>query len=132
MRMNARFGRSLIRTVVAAAVIGLMASATGMAEAKGGKGGGGGGGDGGDHANNYNSVIHDMAKLNQALQGDVVGYGARTGGHSDSYEGHPPPWLNLRSVSQRDKWCRERHPSYNRATGTYTTYSGHQRRCVLP
>ena len=130
MRMNATHGRSLIRIVVAASMVGLAVAANGIAEAKGGKGGGGG--DGGGGTNNYNTVIHDMAKLNEALQGDVVGFGVRNGGHSDSYEGHPPPWLNLHSLSQRDRWCRDRHPSYNPATGTYTTYSGHQRQCVMP
>jgi hypothetical protein len=130
MRTNTRYDRSLARTTVAAALVGLMVAVSGAAEAKGGKGGGGGGG--GGNNNNYYTVIHDIAKLNEALQRQGGGFDNRTGGHSDSYEGHPPPWLNPRSVSQRDAWCRQSHPSYNPATGTYTTYSGRQRRCVLP
>jgi hypothetical protein len=134
MKTNTRHDRCLARTTVAAALVGLMVAVSGAAEAKGGKGGGGGGGGGGNN-NNYNNhydVIHDIAKLNEALQGQGRGFDNRTGGGSDSYEGHPPPWLKPQTLSQRDAWCRERHPSYNRATGTYTTYSGHQRRCVLP
>lgn len=124
MKTNA----SHFRPVVGAVVV-VLFGLIGGAEAKGGKGDGGGGGGG---SNNYNSVIRDIARLNEALQGDVVGFGSRGGGGSDSYEGHPPPWLNLHAPSQRDTYCRAKHPSYNAATGSYTTYSGHQRRCNLP
>jgi hypothetical protein len=119
---------SHFRPLVGTAVVAVLLSLTVGAVAKDGKGGGGG--SGGDN-NNYNTVIRDIARLNEALQGDnVVGYGH--GGGSDSYEGHPPPWLSLHKPSQRDAYCREKHPSYNAATGTYTTYAGHQRRCNLP
>jgi hypothetical protein len=99
--------------------------AAGGAVARGGKGGGGGGGGG---STNYNSVIRNIARVNEALQSNVVGYGVHGSG-SDSYEGHPPAWLNLHTPSQRDAYCRAKHPSYNATTGNYTTYSGHQRRC---
>ena len=97
MKTNASHFRPVVGAVVVV-LLGLTVIAGG-AEAKGGKGDGGGGGGG---SNNYNSVIHDLARLNEALQGDVVGFGPRGGGGSDSYEGHPPPWLNLHTPSQRD------------------------------
>ena len=128
MKTNASYFRPLVGAVVVV-LLGLTVIAGG-AEAKGGKGDGGGGGGGG--SNNYNTVIHDLARLNEALQGDVVGFGPRGGDGSDSYEGHPPPWLNLHTPSQRDAYCRAKHPSYNAATGRYTTYSGRQRLCVAP
>lgn len=127
MKTNACHFRPLVGAVVVV-LLGLTVIAGG-AEAKGGKGGGGGGGGG---SNNYNTVIHDIARVNEALQGNVVGYGSRGGGGSDSYEGHPPPWLSLHKPSQRDAYCRAKHPSYDAATGSYTTYSGRQRRCILP
>ena len=126
MKTNARHSRSLVRTAATAALIGFMVAAGG-AEAKDGKGGGGGG----SGATNYYTSIRDLARFNEALQGNVVGFGSHNGGYSDSYEGHPPPWLNLHTPSQRDAYCRERHPSYRSATGTYTTYSGRQRRCIM-
>ena len=119
--------RARVGTAVVAVLVGLTIVASG-AEAKGGKGGGGGGGGG---TTNYYTVIRDIARVNEALQGHVVGSGGN-GGRSDSYEGHPPPWLPVHTPSQRDAYCRAKHPSYNATTGTYTTYSGRKRRCILP
>jgi len=128
--------RSHFRTFAGAASVavflGLAIVAAGDAAAKGGKGGGGGGGGGKGGTKNY-TVIHDIAKVNEALQGDSpVGYRVQGDGRSDSYEGHPPPWLTLRTRAQRNAYCREKHPSFNVATGLYTTYSGRQRRCSVP
>ena len=64
---------SHFRPLVGTAVVAVLLSLTVGAEAKGGKGDGGGGGGG---SNNYGTVIHDIAKLNeylrsQGLLGDV-------------------------------------------------------------